>query len=151
MLRSIYAVFYQDIFHTFQEFLQSLDFDKIEALNLDIQANGGGLLPIENYTGATELLQVFDLFYYMNGRFPFTTGLLPIPDGDFPVLVGDQKISIKKIYEQFRSSLSHRIIALPFTCALNLLFSGDPEKSKNTLTVLYYNLSLEFLINKYLL
>ena len=74
--RRNYAVFYQDICHTFQEFLQSLDFGNIQALNLNIQANDGGLLPIENYTDTIDLLQVFDLFYYMNGRFPFTTGLL---------------------------------------------------------------------------
>ena len=114
--------------HTFQKFLQSLDFDEVKALNLDIQVNRGGLLPIENYTDATELLQVFDLFYYMNGKFPFTTGLLPIPDGDFPTFVGDQKILIKKLYEQFRGSLSHGIVAVPFICALNLFLSGDPEK-----------------------
>ena len=96
--RRIYAVLYQDICHTFQEILQSLDFDETQALNLGIQANDGGLLPIENYTDAIELLQVFDLFYYMNGRFPFTTGLLPVPDGNFPAFVGDQKLLMKNLY-----------------------------------------------------
>ena len=126
--RRIYAILYQDICHAFQELLQFLDFDEIQALNLNIQANGGGMLLIENYADPTELLQVFDLFYYMNGRFLFTTGLLPIPDGDFPAFVGDQKISIKKLCKQFRSGLSHGIAALPFICALNLFLSCDPEK-----------------------
>ena len=121
--RRIYAVLYQDICHTLQEFLQSLDFDEIQALNLDIQVNGGGLLLIESYTDAVELLQVFDLFYYMNGQFPFTTA-------DFSAFVGHQKTSIKKLYEQFRGSLSHGIVALPLICALNLFLSGDSEKIK---------------------
>ena len=113
--RRIYAVLYQDICHTLQEFLQSLDFDEIQALNLDIQVNGGDLLLIENYTGTVELLQVFDLFYYMNGRFPFTAA-------DFPAFVGHQKTSIKRLYKQFRGSLSHGIVALPFICTLTILF-----------------------------
>ena len=107
------------------------------------------MLPIENYTDATDLLQVFDLFYYINGRFPFTTGLLPIPDRDFPAFVGDQKLSIKKLGKQFRDSLSHGIVVLPFICALNFFLSGDPEKSKNPLTELYYNVFLEILSDEY--
>ena len=110
--RTIYAVLYQDIYHSFQEFLQSLDFDEIQALHINIQANSMGLLPIENYIDTTELLQVFDLFYYMNGRSPFTTGLLPIQYGDFPAFVGDQKISIKKLYEQLR--IAYLMELLPF-------------------------------------
>ena len=114
--RRIYPALYQDICQTFQRFLHSLDFGKIQALNLEIQANGGGLLPIENYPDATELMQVFYLFYYINGRLPFTTGLLPIP------------ISIKKLYEQFCGSLSHGIVAVPFLCILNLFLSAYPEE-----------------------
>ena len=141
--------FYIKICHNFQEFLHSLDFDEIQALKLDMQANRGGLLPIENYSDATELMLEFDLFYYKNRRFPFTTGLLPIPDGNFPVFVVDQKISIKKLYEQFRSSLAHGIMAVPFLCTLNLILSGDPKKLKSALTELYHNLSLEVLSNEY--
>ena len=59
------------------------------------------------------------------------------------------KTSIKKLYEQFRGSLSHGIVAFPCICALNLFLSGDPEKSKNALTELYYSLCLEVLSNKY--
>ena len=97
--RRIYAALYQDIYQAFQRFLHSLDFDEIQALNLNIKANGRDLLPIENYPDATELMQVFDVFYYIKGRFSFTTGFLPIPDGNFPAFVGEQEISIKKLYE----------------------------------------------------
>ena len=90
--------------------------------NLDLAANGGGIQPIEKYSDCVELLQAFDLFYYINGRLPYTTGLLPIPDGNFPSFVDSQKISIKKPYEEFRGTLSHRIFSVPFLCALNLFF-----------------------------
>ena len=55
-------------------------------------------------------------------------GLLPIPDGNFPAFVGDQKISIKKLYEKFRGTLSHRTVAVPFLCALKLVFKQRPRK-----------------------
>ena len=144
-----YPVLYQDICLNFEEFLHSLDFDEIQALNLNIQANGGGLLSIENYLDSTELLHAFDLYYYINGRFPYTTGLLPIPDGNFQAFVGDQKILIKKLYEQFQGTLFNRIVAVTFLCALNLFLHGDPEKSKSALTELYYNLSFEVLSKEY--
>ena len=59
-----------------------------------------------------------------------------------------QKFRLKKLYEQFRGTLSHGIVAVPFPCTLNVFLSGDPEKSKSTLTELYYNLSLEVLSNE---
>ena len=91
-------------------------------LNLDLAANGGGIQPIEKYSDSVELLQAFDLFYYINDRLPYTTGLLPIPYGEFPAFVGGQKILMKKLYKDFRGTLSHGIISTPFLCALNLFF-----------------------------
>ena len=45
--------------------------------------------------------------------------------------------------------MSHRIVTVPFLCALNLFFAGDLDYSKNALTELYYNLSLHVLGDKY--
>ena len=88
---------------SFKRYLESLDVDQIQALSLDLAANGGG----EKYSDSVELLQVFYLFYYINGRLPYTTSLLAIPDGEFPAFVDGQKISIKKLYEEFCGSVSH--------------------------------------------
>ena len=93
--RRVYAVLYQQIAERFKRYLESLDFDEIQALNLDLARNNGDIQPIKNYSGSVALLQVFDLFYYINGRLPYTAGLLPIPDGDFPAFVDRQKFSIK--------------------------------------------------------
>ena len=124
---------YYDIAENFKSYLESLDFDKITALNLDIKANGGGLLPIEQYPDLVELLKAFDLFYYVNGRLLFTTGLLTIPDGYVPNFVKDQKISIKDFYERFRCTTSHGLVSVPFLPALNLFFVGNNETSKTAL------------------
>ena len=39
------------------------------------------LLEIEN---AHELLTIFQMFYYFDGRLPLTNGLLIVPDGEVP-------------------------------------------------------------------
>ena len=43
-------------------YLESLNFDEIQALNLNLTANGGGIQPLENYSDCVELLQAFDYF-----------------------------------------------------------------------------------------
>ena len=147
--RRIYGVLYQQIAESFKRYLESLDFDETQALNLDLAANGRGIQPIEKYSDSVELLQVFDLLYYINGRLPYTTGLLPIPDGEFPAFVVGQKISVKKLYEEFRGTISHGIDAIPFLCALNLFFGVNLITQKNALTELFYNLSLQVLSEEF--
>ena len=95
------------------------------------------------------MLQVFALFYYINGRLPYTTGLLPVPDGEFPAFIDGQKISIKKPYEEFRGTLSQGIVTVPFLCTLNLFFGGELDYSKSGLTELYYDLSMQVLSDEY--
>ena len=92
--RRIYAILCEKIAQSSKRYLELLDLDEIQALNLDLVANDGGIQPIEKYSDCVELLQPFDLFYYINGRLPYTTGLLPIPDGEFRAFVDGQKISI---------------------------------------------------------
>ena len=138
-----YAVLYKELAGNFKRYLESIDFDEIQALTLDLAANGGGIQPIENYSHSVELLQAFDLFYYINDTLPYTAGLLPIPEGDFPVFVDGQKISIKKVCEElFQGTLTHGILPRPFLWALNLFFAGNMSYSKNALSELYYKLSL---------
>ena len=39
-------------------------------------------MKIEDYENSFEIMKSFDVFYYLNGRFPATNGLLWISDGD---------------------------------------------------------------------
>ena len=141
---------YYDIAKKFKSYLESLDFEEIQALNLDIKANGGGLLPIEQYSDSVELLKAFNLFYYINGRLPFTTGLLTIPDSNVPNFVKIQKISIKNLYEHFRGTASHGLVSVPFLSALDLFFVRNNETPKNALSKLYYNLTLQVLSEEHI-
>ena len=83
------------------------------------------------------------MFYCYNGRLPLTNGLLSVPDGEIPP--GSEKISIKTLYEMFKDTKSHGLVSLQFLSALNIFFGGDVSLSKDTITELYKNLSLETL------
>ena len=71
--RRIYRVLYQEITESFKRYIESLEFDEVEAVNLDLGTNGSGIQPIEKYSDCVELLQAFHLFYHINDRLLYTT------------------------------------------------------------------------------
>ena len=50
----------------------------------------------------------------MSGGLLLTTGHLYIPDGDEPEEVGNEYISMKVLYKQYRGSSSHGVVSVPF-------------------------------------
>ena len=56
--------------------------DEIEQLDADLRSNCWGVKSIVEVEDGIELLKLFQVFYYFNGRLPLTNGLLPIPDGE---------------------------------------------------------------------
>ena len=65
-------------------YIHSLDINEIQELDDDLKANGWGVKSLLEVENAYELLTVFQIFYYLNGRFPLTNGLLIVPDGEVP-------------------------------------------------------------------
>ena len=83
------------------------------------------------------------MFYYLNGRFPFTNDLLIVPNCE--VAEGEEKINLKQLYEMFNDTNSHGLVYLQFLCALVIFFGVNKSISKSAITELYENLSLETL------
>ena len=73
-----------DIADSFIEYIHSLDINEIQELDDDLKANGWGVKSLLEVENAYELLNFFQIFYYFNGRFPLTNGLLIFPDGEVP-------------------------------------------------------------------
>ena len=84
-----------------------------------------------------ELITLFEIFYYFNGRVPLTNGPLPVPDRKTPD--DSEKISIKTFYEIFKNKKSPRLFSLQILSALNIFFGGDISLSKDAITELYEN------------
>ena len=64
-------------------------------MNVNLKANGLGVKSIVKIEERSELLKLFQLFYYFNGRLLLTNGLLPISDGETPD--GSKSISLKNL------------------------------------------------------
>ena len=62
------------------------------------------------------------MFYYLNGRLPYTNGLIVVPDGEVPE--GMKKISLKNLYSMFRDTKSRGVVSLSlhFLCPLRIFF-----------------------------
>ena len=101
------------------------------------------LLEIEN---AYELLTIFEMFYYFNGRLPLTNGLSIVPDGKTPE--GTEKINLKILFEMFKDMKSHWLVSIQFLCALGIFFGLHISIPKYAITELYKNLSYETLSGK---
>ena len=83
------------------------------------------------------------MFYYLNGRFPLTNGLLIVPDGEVPE--GREKINLKQLYEMFKDTNSHGLVSLKFLCADGIFFGVDKSITESAITELYKSLSYETL------
>ena len=80
MNRRVYQSIFSGIAESFFECIRLLDPDEIQELDSDIEANGWGVESITEIQHAERLLTIFQIFYYHNGRLPFTNGLIIVTD-----------------------------------------------------------------------
>ena len=120
--KRVYQALFYEIAETFIQYVNTLAPDEIEQLDADLKTNGWGVKSIVEIEDCIELLKLFQLFYYFNGRFPLTNGLLLIPDGETPD--GSKKISLKNLYEMFKDTECHGLVSVQFLSALNVFLVG---------------------------
>ena len=109
----------------------------------------GGLNSLKNVETATEVLMLFDFFYFVNGRFPTTGVQTFIPRADLTMEVNGEELNIKKVYEKLRTTNSHALVSSQFLAALNIFFGGDPELSCRFLTEFFQNGTVSTLSTDY--
>ena len=84
LCRRLYYAFFYEIAETFIQYVNTLAPNEIEQLDADLKVNCWGVKSIVEIEECIELLKLFQLSYYFNGRLPLTNGLLPIPDEETP-------------------------------------------------------------------
>ena len=107
-----------EIADTFIQYINTLPPDEIDQLDGDIRSNGWGAQSIAEIKNSVELLRIFQIFYYFNGRLPLSNGLLLVPDGETPEV--SEKISMKTLYQLFKDTKSHGLVSLQFSSAFYL-------------------------------
>ena len=85
------------------------------------------------------------MFYYINGRLPYTDWHLFVPDGETPPGIIREKLSLKELFAKLFRRGSNGLVSSPFLAALLLFFAGKETLAKNFLTKLYKNLTVEVL------
>ena len=100
----VYGMLFYDVAENFKNFLVLQILKKSRLFKKDITANSWGVLPIERYENEAKLLKSFNIFYYINQRFPMN-GSLSIPDGDAPSFVQRTNNIYKKPLCTFRQNI----------------------------------------------
>ena len=136
ILRRVHGAFYTSVPENLQFYLNSLDQAEIEEINTDFI--GSRLNSIQNVENATEILMLFDFFYFINGRFPATTAHTFIPRQELPMEVNGEEINIKNLMW----TNSHGLVSSQFLAALNIFFGGNPEISQKILREFYQNMTV---------
>ena len=126
-------------------YLNCLPIDKTDEIENDFRTNGNGLASLRQTKSATELFDSFAIFYYFNGRLPYTNGHLFFPDGESPTGIMGEKLSLKELFAKFFRTGSNNLVLCPFHAALLLLFAGKGTLAKSFLTESYKNLTVEVL------
>ena len=80
----VYQSLFVEVADTSIQYINTLTPDEVEQLDNDLKANGWGVKSIVEIENSVELLCIFQMFYYYNGRLPLTNGLLSVPDGEDP-------------------------------------------------------------------
>ena len=89
VLRRVYNEVYMSIAENFQLYINSLEQSELEEIDADFVSSG--LNSIQNGDNATEVMMLFDFFYFVTGRLPTTT-LIRL----FPEQIFQWKLTVKK-------------------------------------------------------
>ena len=109
LLRRIHHDLYTTIAENFKLYLSTLTQSEFDEINSDIISSG--LNSLQSIETTTELLMLFDFFYFVNGRFPTAGVHTFILRADLPMEVNGEELSIKKLYEKFRTVNSHALVS----------------------------------------
>ena len=142
--------FYEEIFDDIAYFLQrkikETPDDFVEKMEEDLANQRIFFKKLKKIESSTEFLKIFNEFYFKTGRFPGNSEFIIVPPGENPSFVERyNQISPVEINEKFKNSEAYGIAAVQFIAALNVFFGGDKTISKNVMSELLHNLSLEAL------
>ena len=147
-LRPVHNDRYKTVAENFKYYFENLNETDLNEIEADMVCSE--LSSPQNLKIATELLMLFDYFYFINGRFPTTNEHTFVPRAKLPLKVNGEELNIKKLYEKFRGSDSHSIVCSQFLAALFLLFNGvSEEKASNFLFEFYQNMTVGALSTDY--
>ena len=93
-----------------------------------------------------EFLKLFSQFFFKTGRFPGSEQLAIVPMDVMPPFVKtNEVIPLFDLYEKFNSLSAEGLVSSQFLAAFDIFMGGDKTISKNAMSELFHNLSMQAL------
>ena len=145
--KQFYQEVFDDIGYFFQRMIRETPNEFLEPLKADLANEIYFYKNLKDIESHSELLRVFNSFYFKTGRFPGNyTDLILVPTGKNPPFVKSfDQISPLELNDKFQNTASYGIAAVHFLAALNIFFGGKKNLSQDVMTELLHNLSYQAL------
>ena len=145
--KQFYQEVFDDIGYFFQRMIKETPNEFLEPLKADLANEIYFYKNLKDIESHSELLRVFNSFYFKTGRFPGNyTDLILVPTGKNPSFVKSfDQISPVDLNDKFQNTASYGIAAVHFLAALNIFFGGEKNLSQDVMTELLHNLSYQAL------
>ena len=145
--KQFYQEVFDDIGYFFQRMIKETPNEFLEPLKADLANEIYFYKNLKDIESHSELLRVFNSFYFKTGRFPGNyTDLILVPTGKNPSFVKSfDQISPVELNDKFQNTASYGIAAVHFLAALNIFFGGEKSLSQDVMTELLHNLSYQAL------
>ena len=145
--KQFYQEVFDDIGYFFQRMIKEAPNEFLEPLKADLANEIYFYKNLKDIESHSELLRVFNSFYFKTGRFPGNyTDLILVPTGKNPSFVKSfDQISPVELNDKFQNTASYGIAAVHFLAALNIFFGGEKNLSQDVMTELLHNLSYQAL------
>ena len=145
--KQFYQEVFDDIGYFFQRMIKETPNEFLELLKADLANEIYFYKNLKDIESHSELLRVFNSFYFKTGRFPGNyTDLILVPTGKNPSFVKSfDQISPVDLNDKFQNTPSYGIAAVHFLAALNIFFGGEKNLSQDVMTELLHNLSYQAL------
>ena len=145
--KEFYQEVFDDIGYFFQRMIRETPDEFLEPLKADLANEIYFHKNLKEIESQSELLRIFNLFYFKTGRFPGNyTDLILVPAGKNPSFVKSfDQISPIELNDKFQNTSCYGIAAVHFLAALNIFFGGEKSLSQDVMTELLHNLSYQAL------
>ena len=145
--KQFYQEVFDDIGYFFQRMIRETPDEFLEPLKADLANEIYFYKNLKDIESHSELLRVFNSFYFKTGRFPGNyTDLILVPTGKNPSFVKSfDQISPVELNDKFQNTPSYGIAAVHFLAVLNIFFGGEKNLSQDVMTELLHNLSYQAL------
>ena len=145
--KQFYQEVFDDIGYFFQRMIKETPDEFLEPLKADLANEIYFYKNLKDIESQSELLRVFNSFYFKTRRFPGNyTDLILVPTGKNPSFVKSfDQISPLELNDKFQNTASYGIAAVHFLAALNIFFGGEKNLSQDVMTELLHNLSYQAL------